>query len=766
MDKTSSISADCLRLPREHPATPTDLACAHFVLDVVSQFGPRFSLRSNINDVLAIVAPYLIWPRSVVQRLQRFLANRCADYDAWLGCADLSVEEFMDRHGVWPGSLAADNTVYFYLDEFVKQNSKDVQSLLETTRLGLDAELRGQPVKLIDNIALLARVLGLTSAEAWLLGACALAKYRRDVHTVLTDCKLAQGLEAYQFLAQMAKVPALDISGALQPGGRLETLGLIDAPLSEASISDLGDVLRLADRFLPPLLRDYADEAELMAVFTRPAQPTRLAFADYAHIEHDARYLTALLGASAQKGEAGVNILIYGPPGTGKTELARLLAQEAHCELYEVESANAQGGSMSGRDRYRSMQIAQSFLKGRRNTALLFDEVEDVFPASAGMELMAFTGVSEPSGSSVSGKAWVNRTLETNPVPTIWISNNIRQIDAAYLRRFQYHLELKNPPANVRQKIVSKHLEGLDVSAEFVARLVERPTLTPAQIESAVRFVHLARTALDEPAEALIERQLAASDRAMGIKAAPGARTVVTHYDLSLLNFEMDFSLERMISALQTKKSGTLCFYGMPGSGKTALAEHMAQAIGRPLMIRRASDLVSKFVGETEKNMAAMFDQAEQEGAVLLLDEADSFLNSRGMAERNFEVSEVNEMLQGMERFKGIFVCTTNLIDRIDEAALRRFSFKIKFLALNAEQRERMFIGEALGGKESLFSATQRARLKKLPLLTPGDFATARRQWLLFDEPIDADRFLTQLEREHAIKPEVRQERPMGFVRH
>src|SRR5204862_3736696 len=137
---------------------------------------------------------------------------------------------------------------------------------------------------------------------------------------------------------------------------------------------------------------------------------------------------------------------------------------------------------------------------------------------------------------------------------------------------------------------------------------------------------------------------------------------------------------------------GTLCFHGPPGTGKTALAEHMARELERPLLIRQASDIVSKYVDETEQNMAAMFAEAEAEQAVLLLDEADSFLRSRRMAERNYEVTEVNEMLQGMERFAGIFVCTTNLFDELDEAALRRFTFKIRFRPLTAEQRERMFV--------------------------------------------------------------------------
>src|SRR5690606_22942609 len=106
--------------------------------------------------------------------------------------------------------------------------------------------------------------------------------------------------------------------------------------------------------------------------------------------------------------------------------------------------------------------------------------------------------------------------------------------------------------------------------------------------------------------------------------------------------------------------------------------------LDRPLMIRRASDLVSKYVGETEQNMAAMFAEAEAEKAVLLLDEADSFLQDRRGAHRTYEVTEVNEMLQGMERFNGIFVCTTNLLESLDQAALRRFTFKIRFMPLTS----------------------------------------------------------------------------------
>jgi SpoVK/Ycf46/Vps4 family AAA+-type ATPase len=765
----ASHDATLLRTPGHELARAEDLACAQLVLEAVAAYGARFGLRANINDVLLVVAPHMVWTVPAVSKLQTFMGNRCADQDAWKGCAELDPQEFITRHMNWTGTLAGENGVWYYLDEFVKPHAKELTACFDATQVDIKLRLSKLEVKLLDNSAMLAKVLGLSSAESWVLSSAALAKYKRDVRSVLVDCKVTHSLEAYQQLERISGIAWLDIQAALKPGSRLEMLGLMDSPIVEGAITDLGDFMRLSDRLLPPLLGHYASESELMAVFTKPAAEPRLKLTDYPHIDADARYLKALLGASKAQADAmikGINILIYGPPGTGKTELAKLLANEAACELYEVESTDSRGSSLTGRDRYRSLQISQAFLKGRANTVLLFDEVEDVFPPATAQLIGALSGNShddDERGPAVSGKAWVNQTLENNPVPTMWVCNNIRQIDPAYLRRFQYHLELRNPPAHVRENIVRKHLSGIDVSEAFIGKLAEKSTLSPAQIESASRFVRLIGTQLDEPAEALIERQLEASNKALGIKQTQAGRVSVTGYELDYLNTETQFPFEKIIASLKRKQQGTLCFYGLPGTGKTALAEHIATSIEKPLMIKRASDLVSKFVGETEQNMAEMFAEAQREGAVLLLDEADSFLQNRQMAQRNFEVSEVNEMLQGMERFEGIFICTTNLMDRIDEAALRRFSFKIKFMALKPAMREKMFIAQALAGDAAAMKPLWRIRLDKLRLLTPGDFAVVKRQALLLDEALEPELFLKQLEQEHSNKPDVKFEKPIGF---
>ncbi|WP_111518074.1 AAA family ATPase [Cupriavidus phytorum] len=770
MDFTRFAEDDRSTLLRSMPGASSssalDWMCAQFALRVVCALGPRFNLRSNINDVLTVSAQEMVWPYGVVLRVQRFLAARCADMPAWKGAARLTPEEFLDRHGQW-NSAFDESALFYYLDEYVKHHAKDMFAVFDASAAAIAQRLEGERVLLVRNIDMLSHVLDLPDHERKLLLYAALAKYKRDLRAVMVDCKVAHSQEAFQILAGLTGAGAADVAASLRPGSRLETLNLIEQPLPENSVTDLGDLMRLSDRLLHVLLGNYANEAEMMAVFTRPAAPPTLTTADYPHVETDARYLRALLANATRQHASGVNVLIYGPPGTGKTEFARLLAREAGCELYEVDCLDRDGNSLSGKDRYRSLQVSQAFLRGRAHTALLFDEVEDVFPGSA-RELMSLFG-QEDTRASVNGKAWVNQTLEQNPVPVIWISNSIRQIDPAYLRRFQFHLELKIPPPLVRENIIRKHLGGLDVSDAFIAGLAARKTLTPAQVQSAARFVELARPNLEdpvkEPVEALILRQLEHADRAMGLRPEAEARPVVTHYRLENLHLETRYDVVKIVDALRVRQRGTLCFYGPPGTGKTALAEHIAAELDLPLMIRRASDLMSKYVGETEQQIAAMFARAEEDGAVLLLDEADSFMQSRQQAVRNYEISEVNEMLQGMERFNGIFICTTNLFDRIDEAALRRFSFKIRFLALKPAQRVAMFVDEALDGDAAGLTDAMRADLAAMDCLTPGDFATVKRQCVLLGEALTPDEFLAQLRQEHAIKPEVREHRPLGFLR-
>ena len=759
--------ARCVVSPGCVDAPVLDRLCSHFVLTLTLRHSGRLNPRRDWNGLLALTGRHLAWPLPVLARLRAFLKTRCRGNPAWRGHELLSDEAFMARHGVWAGPYE-EGTLFFYLDEYVKESAKDLMAVLGATCERLGRQLKKESNLVQKNIDALAGLLQLNPAERALLFYGTLARYQRELRGLLVEFKVGNAFEAYALIAEVAGVKAEDVAEAMRAGSRLERIGMVENLISEHNITDLADLMKVSEQLPPVLMREYRGPGDLMAVFTRPAGPTALTPDDFAFVAEDAAVMTALLRNAAARKAPGVNVLLYGPPGTGKTELAKVCAAAAGLALYEVEHADRDGNSLSGRDRYRSLQISQVFLKGSPDVALLFDEVEDVFPpiSADAAQLIARLDSGEGGATgSVSGKAWVNQILETNPVPVIWVTNRIEQIDPAFRRRFQYHLQLLSPPPGARQGLVSRALSGVALSPGFAARLAERKALTPAQIRTALRFAQLA-AADGEALEPLIERQLGHADRALGGAGAErGPRPVVTTYDLGLLHLECRFEVPRIIEALRRRGHGTLCFHGPPGTGKTALAEHIAAALERPLVVRQTSDIASKYVGETEQNMARMFEAAEADGAVLLLDEADSMLRSRRLAERHYEVTEVNEMLQGMERFDGVFICTTNLFDELDEAALRRFTFKVRFHPLRPGQRERMFVAEALGGDSTRLTAEQRARLQALDCLAPGDFAAVRRQWEILGGAFEPDEFLSQLEGEHRVKPEVRQRRGMGFLR-
>ena len=197
----------------------------------------------------------------------------------------------------------------------------------------------------------------------------------------------------------------------------------------------------------------------------------------------------------------------------------------------------------------------------------------------------------------------------------------------------------------------------------------------------------------------------------------------------------------------------SLCLQGPPGTGKSAFARYLAECLGLEVVKKRASDLLSPWVGETEQQIAAAFAEARDAEAFLIFDEADSLLADRRSAHRNWEVSQVNEMLTWMESHPLPFACTTNFGEHLDPATLRRFVFKVRLDYLAPEQVEQAFW--------AYFALPAPNDITDFGALTPGDFAVVRRRAKILHKLEAPEALGAMLRAECEAKPD--RPRPIGF---
>lgn len=522
----------------------------------------------------------------------------------------------------------------------------------------------------------------------------------------------------YRALAVILSLPEAAVRRELRHDGPLIRSGVV--------MVKRGDRCELADK-VKTLSADFAERmmvergGEVTAfqdLFFRSRAAT-LTRKNFQHVDRQFEILLALLRGNTKKPSTGINVLVYGTPGVGKTEFARLLADEAGMMLHEVASAGCDGEPLAGGFRLRAYWAAVSLLARGRNL-LMFDEAEDIF--GRGEEPFA------PVSIAQSRKAWMSRALEENRVPTIWLTNAIEGIDPAFVRRFSVVLEMP-APGRTRMRTLVREVAGDLLKPAALGRLAEVPDLAPAVVTRAAQVVRAVRQDIgDDQTEDAMRLLIDGTLVAQGHK---GISTLAANDACGVYSTRFiaaDADLVKIAEGLRNTRRGRLCLYGPPGTGKTAFGHWLAEEIGAPLHVKRTSDILSPYVGRSEQKLARAFSEAAAERAVLLLDEVDSFLQDRKGARHSWEVTQVNEMLTQMEAFEGVFIASTNLMDGLDPASIRRFDLKLKFGFMRKEQSAALLVEYCRALKLGEVGAENTATVESIHNLTPGDFASVARR--------------------------------------
>ena len=389
----------------------------------------------------------------------------------------------------------------------------------------------------------------------------------------------------------------------------------------------------------------------------------------------------------------GLTLLFSGPSGTGKTLLAQALASNVQRPLVSLSAADLPEGE--GLENVLRDLFAEATM---RDAIVLVDECEAVLGKGDKRKATAFKGIEDFDGILV---------LTTN---------HPEALDEALERRIIFHLPFEIPDAPLRRQIWEVHLppevplEGdidldalantydftggtiknaiLVAVAEALAQRGKSPVLTMALLEDGCRSQ--LRYALED-LTVRTTTHLRLEDIVLPDKASKKVGEIIAAYrNQSVVLNQWGFGRR-----LVTGKGLTILFDGPPGTGKTYCAEIIAGELDRPIYRVSIPEVVSKWVGETEKHIRAIFQQARVSHAMLLFDEADSLFSTRVSEAKTstdrYANMEVNLLLQEIERFPGVCILTTNFYGALDKALIRRIQFRVTFEEPEESQRQRIW---------------------------------------------------------------------------
>ena len=480
-------------------------------------------------------------------------------------------------------------------------------------------------------------------------------------------------------------------------------------------------------------------------IFSRPLSGEILPLEAFHIAQDDVAHVKKLL---EQDSDIPVHILLYGPSGTGKSTFAHSMARTCGVKAWAVPSRIGDDEE----DRRTSLAACLHIASKHKGAFVLVDEAERLLD------------------TSYRDKSWLNDFLERPRQRVIWTTNEIEDIDPSVRRRFSFSIHFENIGAKARvsiwQKALAKHHISKRISAEQINALANMYPVEAAIIHNAV----LQTKALYKEEQNFfmgLERILRSHTILQNDGTKRGKPMAVPDFTLDGVCLDgsavgLTTKCRRIDAAMRAGTNvrpgcGTMLFYGPPGTGKTALARYIAKELDRECLVKRASDLLSPFLGVAEQQVAAAFRMAEDNGSVLVIDEADTFLFSRDMAQRSWETSLVNEFLTALEECRCFCICTTNRQDNLDAAAMRRFSHKVSFTYAGQEQVQALYTKLLAHICTDPLPRQLARELSSLNRLTPGDFHAVRSQYdPLFVEASEVSHeiIISALAKEQSLKNE------------